>query len=54
MNGQIKNLEETKQDLLSSANNLRLANEKAHDLTIKRLTKGNSTMKPMFDELEKS
>lgn len=49
----IKQLEKTKQALMSSENNLRLANDKAQDLTIKRLTKGNSTMKAKFDELKK-
>lgn len=47
----IKQLEKTKQALLSSENNLRLANDKAQDLTIKRLTRGNPTMKAKFDEL---
>ena len=41
----------TKDALLSSDNNLRLANQKAEDLTIKRLTHGNPTMKSKFDEL---
>lgn len=40
------------QALLSSENNLRLANNKAEDLTIKRLTKGNPTMAAKFAELE--
>jgi hypothetical protein len=39
------------QALLSSENNLRLANNKAEDLTIKKLTQGNPTMKAKFDEL---
>ena len=47
----IKELEKTKEALLSSANNLRLANNKAEDLTIKKLTQGNPTMKAKFDEL---
>lgn len=47
----IKQLEKTKAALLSSENNLRLANDKAQDLTIKRLTRGNPTMKAKFDEL---
>ena len=47
----IKELEKTKAALLSSENNLRLANEKTEDLTIKKLTQGNSTMKAKFDEL---
>ncbi len=48
----IKQLEKTKAALLSSENNLRLANDKAQDLTIKRLTRGNPTMKAKFDELK--
>ncbi len=49
----IKELEKTKEALLSSENNLRLANEKTEDLTIKKLTHGNPTMKAKFDELNK-
>jgi hypothetical protein len=49
----IKELEKTKQALLSSENNLRLANEKTDELTIKKLTYGNPTMKAKFDELNK-
>ena len=44
-------LQKTKEALLSSVNNLRLANNKADDLTIKKLTHGNPTMKAKFDEL---
>ena len=44
-------LQKTKDALLSSVNNLRLANNKAEDLTIKKLTHGNPTMKAKFDEL---
>lgn len=47
----ISHLEKTKAALLSSENNLRLANNKAEDLTIKRLTKGNPTMTAKFEEL---
>ncbi len=47
----IRELEKTKAALLSSENNLRLANEKTDDLTIKKLTNGNPTMKAKFDEL---
>ena len=47
----IKELEKTKEALLSSENNLRLANEKTGDLTIKKLTHGNPTMKEKFDAL---
>ncbi len=49
----IDHLQKTKEALLSSENNLRLANNKAEDLTIKKLTNNNPTMKKMFDELEK-
>ena len=47
----ISNLQKTKTALLSSENNLRLANNKAGELTIKKLTYGNTTMKAKFDEL---
>ncbi len=47
----ISHLQKTKDALLSSENNLRLANDKAGDLTIKKLTHGNPTMKAKFDEL---
>ena len=47
----ISHLQKTKEALLSSENNLRLANNKAGDLTIKKLTHGNPTMKTKFDEL---
>ena len=47
----ISHLQKTKDALLSSENNLRLANNKADDLTIKKLTYGNPTMKAKFDEL---
>ena len=46
----ISHLQKTKEALLSSENNLRLANNKAGDLTIKKLTYGNPTMKTKFDE----
>lgn len=48
----IKDLEKTKDALHKSSNNLRLANDKAEDLTIKRLTRGNPTMRTKFAELE--
>lgn len=48
----IDHLQKTKEALLSSENNLRLANNKTEDLTIKKLTRGNPTMKAKFDELE--
>jgi len=47
----INHLQKTKDALLSSENNLRLANNKADDLTIKKLTRNNPTMKAKFDEL---
>lgn len=50
----ISHLQKTKEALLSSENNLRLANNKAEDLTIKKLTRGNPTMRAKFDELEKA
>ena len=47
-------LQKTKDALLSSVNNLRLANNKAEDLlTIKKLTRGNPTMTAKFEELNK-
>ncbi len=49
----IDHLQKTKDALLSSENNLRLANDKAEDLTIKRLTRGNPTMAAKFAELDK-
>ncbi|MGC1472383.1 MAG: DUF2130 domain-containing protein [Psychroserpens sp.] len=48
----IKHLEKVKEALNSSVNNLRLANNKADDLTIKKLTHGNPTMKQKFDNLK--
>lgn len=47
----ILNLQKTKKTLTSSENNLRLATEKADELSIKKLTKGNPTMKAKFDAL---
>ncbi|OGM79495.1 hypothetical protein A2382_01045 [Candidatus Woesebacteria bacterium RIFOXYB1_FULL_38_16] len=47
----IDHLQKTKDALLSSENNLRLANNKAEDLTIKRLARGNPTMTAKFEEL---
>lgn len=46
----IQHLQKIKDALLGSENNLRLANDKAEALTIKRLTRGNPTMKQKFDE----
>ena len=50
----IDHLQKTKEALLSSENNLRLANNKAEDLTVKRLTRGNPTMTAKFAELKKN
>ncbi|MBN2826040.1 MAG: DUF2130 domain-containing protein [Campylobacterales bacterium] len=47
----INHLQKTKDALLGVNNNLRLANDKAQDVTIKKLTHGNPTMKAKFDEL---
>jgi len=44
----IKHLQETKEALLSSDRNLRLANDKANDLTIKKIVKNNKTMARLF------
>jgi len=49
----IDHLQKTKEALIGSENNLRLANNKAGDLTIKKLTKGNPTMAAKFSELQK-
>ena len=49
----IDHLKKTKDALLSSENNLRIANDKAEDLTIKKLTRKNPTMAAKFAELEK-
>ncbi len=49
----IMQLQKTKEALLSSENHLRLANNKAEDLSIKKLTKGNPTMQSKFDDLKK-
>ena len=48
----IDHLQKTKYALLSSENNLRLANNKAEELTIKKLTKNNPTMAQMFETAE--
>lgn len=48
----IKALEKTKADLLSSDRNLRLANDKAQDLSIKRLTKNAPSIREMFENKE--
>lgn len=46
----IAHLQKIKDALIGSENNLRLANDKADALSIKRLTRGNPTMKAKFDE----
>ena len=48
----IDHLQKTKEALLSSENNLRLANNKADDLTVKKLTKGNPTMAAKFADIK--
>jgi hypothetical protein len=48
----IEHLQKTKEALLGSENNLRLANNKADDLTVKKLTKGNPTMAANFTKLK--
>ncbi|MDE5768761.1 MAG: DUF2130 domain-containing protein, partial [Oscillospiraceae bacterium] len=48
----IDHLQKTKAALLSSENNLRLANNKADDLSIKKLTKNAPSLKAMFDDLK--
>ena len=50
----ISSMEKIKDELLRSNNNLRLANDKADSLTIKRLTRNNPTMAAMFENLEES
>jgi len=47
----IKDLEKVKESLLSSERQLQLANDKAQDVSIKKLTKGNATMAAKFKEL---
>jgi len=49
----ISHLQKTKEALLSSENNLRIANNKATDLTVKKLVRKNPTMKAAFAALEK-
>jgi Uncharacterized protein conserved in bacteria (DUF2130). len=50
----IAHLQKIKEALIGSENNLRLANDKADNLTIKRLTRGNPTMKAKIDEARKN
>jgi hypothetical protein len=49
----INQLQRTKENLLRSEDNLRIANNKADELTVKKLTRDNPTMKAKFDELSK-
>ncbi|MDE6136000.1 MAG: DUF2130 domain-containing protein, partial [Muribaculaceae bacterium] len=49
----IQHLMKVKEALISSENNLRLANDKSQALTIKRLTRGNPTMKAAFEAARK-
>ena len=49
----IDHLQKTKEALLGTDRNLRLANDKAQDVTIKKLTRGNPTMASKFDDLKK-
>jgi hypothetical protein len=49
----IDHLQKTKDALLGTDRNLRLANDKAQDVTLKRLTRGNPTMADKFAELKK-
>ena len=48
----ITHLNKIKEDLIGSQRNLRLANDKAQDVTIRKLTRGNETMKAKFAEIE--
>ena len=50
----IAHLQKIKDALIGSENNLRLANDKADNLTIKRLTRGNPTMRAKFDEARRA
>ena len=49
----IDHLNKVKESLVGSERQLRLANDKAQDLSVKKLTRGNPTMKAKFEELEK-
>ena len=49
----IQHLEKVKKELLGSDNQLRIANNKVEDISIKKLTRGNPTMKEKFDSLNK-
>ena len=49
----ISHLNKVKEGLLTADNQLRLANDKAQDLTIKKLAHNNPTMKQMFEDAKK-
>ncbi|MDR0198806.1 MAG: DUF2130 domain-containing protein [Methanomassiliicoccaceae archaeon] len=49
----MRQLQKTKDALLASENQLRLANDKAEDITVKKLTKGNPTMERKFEEAKR-
>lgn len=48
----ITQLQKTKENLLRSEDNLRIANNKADELTVKKLTRGNHTMAAKFDDVQ--
>ena len=48
----IKSLEATKEKLMRSSNQLRIANDKAEDVTIRKLTHDNPTMQEAFKDIE--
>ena len=50
----IDHLQKTKEHLLKTDDNLRLANNKAEDLTLKQLSRNNPTMQKLFDELKEN
>lgn len=50
----IAQLQKTKENLLKSEDHYRIANNKADDLTVKKLTRGNQTMKAKFEELKEN
>ena len=49
----ISRMQKVKEELITTENQLRLANQKVEDLSIKKLTRGNPTMKAKFEELNK-
>ena len=48
----ISHMQKTKDSLLASIRNMRLANDKAQDVTIKKLTRHNPTMADKFEQLK--